>query len=301
MDKKRIERRSLTISAIVNLISGLLGLAVYIVTDLNSLLLDAVFTLIAFVSTLAALLISKNSHRTTTAFPNGLYFLEPLYGVIKSLAILLLLFITFLETSSTAFRFFFENQGIPMTTDFVLPYTVITSIMCFGLAFYNHQKSKELNHMSTIVQAESKGNLIDGLISMGVGVAILLLHLIPMGSSLDFLHYTGDFFITICLIVLFIKEPIQVLVTSFKEFANSTIQGTQLEEKLRLFLEEHYGSPLSDMEIFVYKQGMQLTARIYVAPILQDGQALIQLSQDRIKLYDALKEDYPYLTIEFVY
>lgn len=63
MNHKAIERKSLTISSIVNGLSGLAGVAVYIMTDLNALLLDGVFSLIAFVSSLVAVYISKNSHK----------------------------------------------------------------------------------------------------------------------------------------------------------------------------------------------------------------------------------------------
>lgn len=301
MDKKKIEQQSLTMSAIVNLISGLMGLAVFIITDLNALLLDAVFTLIAFVSTLIALFISKNSHRTTAAFPQGLYFLEPLYGIVKSLAVLMLLFITFLETTSTAFRYFFEHQGLPMTTDFVLPYTLLTSTMCFALAFYNQHKSKELNHMSTIVQAESKGNWIDGLISLGIGVAMLILYFIPITSPLGFLHYTGDFFITVLLILFFIKEPLQILVVSFKELTHSTFQDEALETHIRSFLTTHLPEQLSKMDIFIYKQGMQLTVRM--KPIYKEvaGVNISTLNEVRKQLHQELIVTYPYLTIEYIF
>ncbi len=43
MDHKIIERKSLTVSSVVNGLSGLAGIAVYIMTDLNALLLDGVF------------------------------------------------------------------------------------------------------------------------------------------------------------------------------------------------------------------------------------------------------------------
>ena len=111
MNKKIIERQSLLVSVFVNFIIGIAGLLVYIVTNLNALLLDGVFSLIAFVSSLAALFISKNSHRTTESFPNGMYFLEPLYGILKSIATLLLLVITLLETSASAYAYFVHQEG----------------------------------------------------------------------------------------------------------------------------------------------------------------------------------------------
>ena len=57
MNRKYIERQSLLVSVFVNFIIGMAGLLVYIVTNLNALLLDGVFSLIAFVSSLAALYI----------------------------------------------------------------------------------------------------------------------------------------------------------------------------------------------------------------------------------------------------
>ena len=55
MNRKYIERQSLLVSVFVNFLIGMAGLLVYIVTNLNALLLDGVFSLIAFVSSLAAL------------------------------------------------------------------------------------------------------------------------------------------------------------------------------------------------------------------------------------------------------
>lgn len=70
-----IERQSLLVSIFVNFIIGMAGLLVYIVTNLN-VLPDGVFSSLPL--SLAAY-ISKNSHRTTESFPNGMYFLEPLW------------------------------------------------------------------------------------------------------------------------------------------------------------------------------------------------------------------------------
>lgn len=144
MNHKKIERKSLIVSSIVNGLSGTAGLAVYIMTGLNALLLDGVFSLIAFVSSMVAFYISKNSHRKTTTFPQGLYFLEPLYAIMKSLATLLLLLFAVLETSATAFAYFVNGIGHTMTTGPVVPYTITMFLVCMGLYFYNRHMSARL-------------------------------------------------------------------------------------------------------------------------------------------------------------
>lgn len=139
------------------------------------------------------LLYFKNSHRKTTTFPQGLYFLEPLYAIMKSLATLLLLLFAVLETSTTAFAYFVNGIGHTMTTGPVVPYTITMFLVCMGLYFYNRHMSARLNHMSIIIQAESKGNLVDGLISGAIGLAVILLHFIPISSPLGFYITQGTF------------------------------------------------------------------------------------------------------------
>lgn len=95
MNFKTIENKALLVSSSINFINALAGVVVYIITGLNALLLDSVFSIIGFIASVAAIYISKNSHKKTEHFPNGMYFLEPLFGVLKSIATLMLLLVAF--------------------------------------------------------------------------------------------------------------------------------------------------------------------------------------------------------------
>lgn len=99
--------------------------------------------------------------------------------------------------------------------------------------------SAKVNHLSTIILAEAKGNLIDGLISGAIGIAILLLYLVPINSWLGFLHYTGDFFLTLALAIISFKEPWNLLVASFKELANGTIHFPEIHNSIYQLLEPY--------------------------------------------------------------
>ncbi|MGV3010091.1 cation transporter [Streptococcus thoraltensis] len=300
MTQKQVERQSLIVSTIGNFIIGLAGLIIYIVTDLNALLLDGVFSLIAFISTLAAVFISINSHRKTATFPNGMYFLEPLYGILKSIATLMLLIITLLETSAAAYAYFSQGKGSLIETNLVLPYTITMVILCFSLGFYNRQKNHQINNLSTIIAAESKGNFIDGLISAGVGISILLLKIIPIESSLGFLHYTADFFITLILVIFSYKEPLAVLTDSFKEFTQSPTRNKQIVPLIHDIFQTHFNKHYHDLDIFIYKQGTHISIRVHIL----DPTDLDLISHSvNLKpfLLEDLRDSFEFVTVEFAF
>ncbi|CYV51967.1 Co/Zn/Cd cation transporter [Streptococcus suis] len=297
MDHKIIERKSLTVSSVMNGLYGLAGIAVYIMTDLNALLLDGAFSLIAFISSLVAVYISKNSHRKTETFPQGLYFLEPLYAIMKSLATLLLLVFAVLETSATAFAYFVHGIGHQMTTGPVLPYTITMFFVCMGLYLYNRHMSTKVNHLSTIILAEAKGNLVDGLISGAIGIAILLLYLVPINSWFGFLHYTGDFFLTLALAIISFKEPWNLLVASFKELANGTIHFPEIHDSIYQLLEPYLKEDSNDVEIHIFKQGMKIRVKINLHNIHHE--IIQKLLEDKPQMLYLLKKHHEYISIEY--
>lgn len=297
MNHKAIERKSLTISSIVNGLSGLAGVAVYIMTDLNALLLDGVFSLIAFVSSLVAVYISKNSHKKTETFPQGLYFLEPLYAIMKSLATLLLLIFAVLETSATAFAYFIHGNGQQMTIGPAVPYTITMFLIYIGLYLYNRYMSAKVNHLSTIILAEAKGNLIDGLISGAIGIAVLLLYLIPINSWLGFLHYTGDFFLTLILALISFREPWSVLVASFKELANGTVHFPEIHDSIYQILEPHLNEEANDVEIHIFKQGMNIHVKINLHNVQHE--IVQKLLENKPQMLYLLRKQHEYISVEY--
>ncbi|MGT2888411.1 cation transporter [Streptococcus didelphis] len=264
MNYRRIEHRSLVVSTIVNFINTLDGIVIYIITGLNSLLLDSIFSVIGFIASIAAVYIAKNSHKKTEKFPNGMYFLEPLFGVLKSIATLMLLIIAFLESSSVAYAYFTKGEGDP------------------------------------IIKAESKANLIDGLISIGIGATVLMLTFVNINSNLGFLHYTGDFFITVVLVILSIKEPIDILVHSFKEFAYSTVQNQDIKDRVMQVFRENLHEYKHDLDVFIHKQGIHINVRVFVIDI-ENTDTIEELAEEKANLLNLLRKEFEQISLEFTF
>ncbi|MGT2884784.1 cation transporter [Streptococcus ferus] len=299
MNQKYIEIKSLIVSSIMNFIIGIAGVVVYIITDLNFLLLDSAISLIAFISSLVAYYISKNSHKKTEVFPKGLYFLEPMYALFRSLVTVGVLLITLLETSASAFAYLVNGEGYPIETGIVLPYSFVMVFLCYGLYFYNHTMNKKIGNMSIIIEAESKGNFIDGTISLGIAIAMTALYVVDINGPLGFLHYTGDFFITVILVAFSISEPIKSLIASFHELNHSVIQDEELETMIINVIENRLPNHHEDFDIHILKQGTHIRIHLMITRNTQlfSIEELVSLKRE---LIERLAEEFASLDLSFV-
>lgn len=300
MNQKQIEKKSLIVSSIVNFIITGAGFWVFTATHIQALFLDFFFSFIAFVSSILAVVISKVSKKRTRSYPHGIFFLEPLYAILKSLITLSLLSISVVQTSATASEYFIYGIGNPMNIGPVLPYTISMVILCFGLGIFNKMQNKKINNISTILTAESKSNFIDGLQSMGVGVAIVFLQLIDINSSLKFLHYTGDFFITVVLVLISLKQPIKVLFISFKELSGGTTDDKEVENNINKVITANFTGVTEKIRSDVFKVGMHIKVCISLpGEVNQD--TLQEFVRARQKTFEELGKIYDSLEVDLVF
>lgn len=290
MTQKSRERRALIISAFINLMMTAAGLWIFSVTGIQALFLDFFFSFIAALSAITAIVISKVSTKITTHYPNGIYFLEPFYAISKSLLTLFLLAISVFSTTASAYAYFIQGVGEPMKISSVLPYSFAMVILCFGLGFFNKHQNKRMNNASAILTAESKSNFIDGILSLGVGIAVIPLHLTPLDSAWGFLHYTGDFFITTVLVLFSVKEPIKVLISSFRELSGGTTTDKVITKNIHSIAKKHLSMITERFECNIYKIGMHFKVQIclHMEKIEMETLELVrkQISNDLYAIYE---------------
>lgn len=295
MSQKEKERRALCVSIIANFSFTAAGIWIFYLTNIQALFLDCFFSFVAFLSSIAAFIISKASKRKTKHYPDGLHFLEPLYAILKSILTLSLLIFSVYSTAITAWNYFFNGVGEAMNTSPVLPYTIAMVTMCFSLAFYNHWQNHKINGTSTILKAESKTNFVDGLQSLGIGVAVVLLSFIDINGSLGFLHYTGDFFITTILALFSLKEPVQVIISAFRELSGGTTDDKELEKTICASLNRNLKTEKINLKKYkISKTGMYISVFIYLSNIAEMGSYTTIF---REKIYKELKEKYENIEI----
>lgn len=124
--------------------------------------------------------------------------------------------------------------------------------MCLGLSLFNRVQFKKTNYTSMLLRTEAQTNLIDGLQSAGIGLAFFIIRLIPADSVFGFLHYTGDFFISLVIIVISVKDPVVLFLDAFRELTN----GIAKDQDIYAAVEEATG--LEPSEFADIKTGMML-------------------------------------------
>lgn len=265
MPQKDIERKALIVGNVVNVIQVAAGMAVFFMTGLKALFLDASFTAISVLSGVVAVYLSSRTVRTTERFPNGLFALEPIYAICKAILTMSLLLFSFVDVSRVAYDYFVLGQGERIETGPVVIYEIMMVLICFGLYLFYRRENQRIRNASTMLTAECKSTLVDGTMSFGIGVVAVILLVLPTGGALDFLHYTGDFFITVALVIFTIKEPFGVLKEAFVEL----IGGVHDDDETNAFVESaarcHLPANTEYEQTLIFKTGMNYTVDVYLA------------------------------------
>lgn len=265
MQHKQIERKALGVGIIINILMVVAGAIVFFMTGLKAMFLDTTFTVISVVSGLVATYLSSRTVRTTERFPNGMFALEPIYAICKAIFTLSLLVFSFLDVAQVAWDYFVLGVGERASFGPVVIYQILTVATCFGLLMYYRRQNACIGDSSMMLRAEAQSTLVDGMISFGIGLAAVVLVLLPAGGPLDFLHYTGDFFITTVIVILAVKEPVEVLRDAFVEL----VGGVHDDDETNTFVEQaaqrHLPANTEYEKTMIFKTGMNYTVDVYLA------------------------------------
>ncbi|MEX2784249.1 cation transporter [Streptococcus sp. H49] len=300
MNLKKIEQKSLWVGILINIAMGAIGLVIYRITRIEALFLDAYYTIIAVVSCLVAITISKVSTKRTLLFPNGFFIFEPLYAFLKSSLSLILLMISSITVTKNAYLYFFRGEGKLLAAAPVVFYGLIMAAISLLLSFYYRRQNKKIGQVSTMLLSETKTSLVDSAISAGIGIGAFLILWIDEQSPLGFLKYTGDFFITIGLVFFTIKEPIRLIKKALVELTGGRlIKGTTLHH-IESLVQPQLSEKDFIQDCIVYKVGMSFQIHLKLNREMKTVY-MTELEDKRQAMLQTLKPFYAFVDINYIY
>lgn len=300
MEQKRIERQALVIGIVVNIVMVIAGFIVFFMTGLKSMFLDASFTVISVISGGVAAYLSNKTVRTTERYPNGMFALEPMYAIGKAIFTLALLAFALLDSLQVAINYFVFGIGEPMEFGPVVIYQIGAVAICLLLVAYYRARNRSIHNASTMLRAEANGTWIDGMISLGIGIVAVLLVFLPFGTPLDFLHYTGDFFITAAIVALTVREPIDVLRDAFVELVGGVHHDKEISQFVEQTVSTHLPAQTTLQKVHVFKTGMNFDVDIFIEGT-GDAVRIPDLVQARNTIERALEERLHIVNVDFVF
>ena len=300
LDQKRVEQRALGVGIACNAVMGTAGLAVFFITGMEAIFLDGVFTVIALISGMVALAVSSRSARTTDRFPNGFFALEPLYAIVKAVLTLSLLAFSTINVTQAAVEYWRFGVGDPLVLGPVVWYELAMVAICVAMVVFYRCENLRIHNTSTMLDAEARTTMVDGIVSGGIGVAALALTFVPNDSPLGWLNYTGDFFITIVLVAISLREPLTVLREGFVELIGGRVIDEATNARIEREARGHLPGGTSLDHIHVFKQGMSYTVDVYLV-CENDLMNVSHVTSRKQALEDALRARFPNVDVNFVF
>ncbi len=298
---KKIESKALLIGFFINVIMGFAGWYMFIVTDIDALFLDGNFSLISALGCIGAIFISKYSDKKTKRFPNGLYFLEPLYGTLKGLLSFVLIIIAGISAIIKLYNYLFLDKGTMIAMGNILYYSLAMTFLCFLLSFVFFQYNKKIKNRSTMLRVESKASLVDGIISLALGISILLITLLPKQGNTIFVYYIGDALITLLMIILTIRQPAEELKESFIELMLGVIKPNKMQMEIEKIVDnvvKKYEN-IQVKDINIYKTGKDLLLLLRVKSLKGNETVKTILNFKKI-VAEEIEKNYQQFDIELV-
>ncbi|MCI1634905.1 cation transporter [Bifidobacterium sp.] len=293
-----VESRALLVGTIMNAGMGLAGFVVYIVTDIQALLLDAAFTIISVISGIISIVVSRLSSKRSSRYPYGRFALESLYMFAKSALIIALMALTLWKVSVKAYEYWRFGTGEAMNVGPVIVYEIVMVSCGFVLFIFFKRQNRTMHNTSSLLKVESTNTRIDALMSGGIGVAALVVSQIPMNSPFSFLLYTGDFFITLALTVFTIKDPILMCAQAWSELSNGTLTSGSVKQDIRQIVQDMSPIEVANTDCMVFRQGKGLRVAI---PINEETPILASCWKKAAKAIELrLKQQYGHVVVEYV-
>jgi predicted Co/Zn/Cd cation transporter (cation efflux family) len=279
MDIDKIENKGLKVGILLSFVMALAGWTTYYFTGSEAMLLDGNFSMISVAASIIALIISKRKHEKTKTFPFGSYVYESLFIFIKGLLILGVIFVAGLQNIKKIIDFINGVEIEPIKVDLILYYVAFITLLCFGLFLYLRSMNKRVDFKSSILKIETQSALIDGALSLGIGIVFVIISLIPENSSLAFMTSIGDAIIVLIICLLFISMPLKIIRDAFIELGGGVLQDNPSKQIIENAIDESLSPSFIKQSSYISKLG----SSYFIAVFISSESGVIQL--DKIETF----------------
>lgn len=198
--------------------------------------------------------------------PFGYDYYETLYITFRSLVLLGIMSMSFSTAVSKIVTYLTGGNVTELKIGVIMIYTALNIILCFGLAAIHKKNYIKTNKRSEILKAEKTGATIDGMISLGVGAALIVVTL-SKGTILDLIMPIADSIIVIILVLSIVKEPLKLFSISIGELLGRSIGGKRKVKVLAYLKLIINFEKYELMDLIIIKSGRNNRAVILLKPL----------------------------------
>jgi len=299
-DLKTIEKRALTVGALINFIMAVSGWFAYYLSSSEALLLDGNYSFITVISTLVAIRIATIKSSKSKLFPFGLFVFEALYSLVKGLMIIGLLLVALISNISKIVHFLDGHQTIMVNTNVMMVYGLAMTALCFSAAIFYKLQNNKINNSSSLLRAENSGSIVDGFMSAGIGLAAVIISFVNPDGSFGFLNYIGDAILVLILCLVIGKMPFVLTYNSFIELAGGTLQNKEEKQCIEAILDNYLSSDEVLLDSYISKTGSNYLVIAYLCSKNLDKLGLQKTIELKKQIISDLQKHYQDTVFEMV-
>ena len=148
--------------------------------------------------------------------------------------------------------------------EFILYYVVFITIICFGLFLFFRSMNKKVGFKSSILKIEAQSSLLNGALSLGIGLVFIIILFLAESSPLGFMKIIGDAIIVLVICVLFITMPLNILRESFIELGGGVLQDNSSKLFIEQGIEASLPSSLIKQSSYISKLGSSYFIAVFI-------------------------------------
>lgn len=297
---KQVEINALRIGVWANVLMAFAGWIGYYFSGSSALSFDGNYAFVSALSCMIAIRIARHKDIRNDEFPYGYYSFESLYTFLKGLSLLAIIIYALIESGVAIARYFNGARDHELHTTPILIYMIVTFLICMGMYVFYAWQYRRTGRESTILQVEASEALMDTLISLGMGLALTALALVPPQGRWTFLRYLGDPLIVIVMSLAMLKMPLGIVRTSFFALVGRTLRARPVRSKVERIARRQIGENFQLQKIHLIKVGSCYEVTLTLKPRHATHLDLEIYRGLRTRLQHELERLFPNLILEIL-
>ena len=304
MNNHQLEELALQLSTWGALGQALLGITFGLLAPSEAIMLDGFFSLISFVMAGISLWIAWLVKQPDNEyFQFGYASFEPLINLIKGVLIVTLSLFAFCSAIDALL-----HGGRVLDAGVAVQYSAIAAISCLAIALIQTRIAKKTN--LPMVRVDAKNWFIDGMLSLSIGFAFIIVGFIEGTKWSGFIPYADPTIVT-AIIILTSPIPIRIILNNIRQLLLGSPHSAMrhhIEELFHSAISQSLAEgeiadvPCANKRLRMTQIGRYLYLHIYwLLPENFQLTSLKQLDRTRENIEAILKPEYSNLNVEVIF
>jgi divalent metal cation (Fe/Co/Zn/Cd) transporter len=169
---------------------------------------------------------------------------------------------------------------------------------CGGVWLYYRRQLQKTAGESPILKSETVAAYVDTFVTVGTGLALILMAIVPQDSPFAFLNYIGDSIIVIGISLFLLPPPIRVVSHSFFSLIGRTTQNQALRLRTETAVKAALDPSFKLVKVLLFHVGSSYEVDVSITPHNDTQMNLSKFRATRESLELELKKLYPNLVLQ---